>query len=134
MDGKGRRSKGQSGERELAGLLSKALGHEVVRNLDQARDGGPDVWGLPGVALEVKRQERVTLEPWWEQAVQQAHRSQVPVLAYRQSRKPWRFRVPLGECVPGLVLPLDLDHTCELSLQGFLVWYASGAGDDRHEK
>ena len=52
-------TKGKSAERELAKLLGDHLGLELSRNLDQTRDGGYDLIGLPGIALEVKRCERL---------------------------------------------------------------------------
>lgn len=47
--------KGKEGERELARLLREHLGDGVSRNLEQARNGGADLNGLPGWCVEVKR-------------------------------------------------------------------------------
>jgi len=49
------RRKGADGERELARLLREALGAGVFRNLDQPRQGGADLLGIAGWAIEVKR-------------------------------------------------------------------------------
>lgn len=93
------RAKGKAGERELIGELKKLLPEELTsemcRNLDQTRDGGHDILGLDGWALEVKRYSEVTpadLERFWNQAVEQARNdnSGAPALCYRQDRRPWR--------------------------------------------
>jgi Holliday junction resolvase len=109
--GKMQRNKGAAGERELAKLLSDQLGAEVSRNLLQTREGGHDLDGLP-FALEVKRQEGLKINTWWKQAVTQSQTSGLaPALAYRQSRRPWRFVV--------LCPALTGDHTAEISLGAF---------------
>jgi Holliday junction resolvase len=89
------RNKGATAERELFRLLHDQLGFVVERNLTQTRGGGADSVSIPGLAIEVKRQERQWVEAWWLQARQQAG-DKTPVLAYRRSRQPWRFVVPLG--------------------------------------
>ena len=88
------RRKGASGERELRRLLCDALGIEITRNLAQSHRGGCDLLGVGPWALEVKRQERLALTQWWYQACEQSVDA-IPALAYRQSRKPWLFMVPL---------------------------------------
>lgn len=119
------RTKGKTAERELANLLGHRLGLSLERNLDQWRSGGFDLLGLPGVALEVKRCETVALKQWWNQTLSQAGRDLIPVLAYRQSRKPWAFVVPLswltGEDLPNdTTATLDLDGFCQL-VQRWLI-------------
>jgi Holliday junction resolvase len=94
--GKSQRTKGAAAERELAKLLSERLSCDVKRNLNQVRDAGHDLDGLP-FALEVKRQEVLRIRDWWTQAVEQGKLcDKPPVLAYRKSRHPWRFVVPCG--------------------------------------
>lgn len=112
------RRKGATGERELIRLLRERLGTDIVRNLGQSRDGGHDLLGVGRFALEVKRCEKLALPSWWRQAVEQAEKAELyPALAYRQSRQPWRFVVPLavlmGEPVGSqAVATLDLDGFC----------------------
>ena len=92
------RRKGRAGEQELARLLRDELGAAITRNWQQqAAVGGQDLLGLDGYAVEVKRYATATfadLERWWRQAVAQAPRGAVPVLAWRCDRCPWRFLVP----------------------------------------
>lgn len=71
------------------------------RNLDQVREGGHDILGLDGWAIEVKRYAEVLpadVERWWGQAVEQAKKITwkhvQPALAYRADRRPWRIVVP----------------------------------------
>lgn len=124
--GVSQRNKGKRGELELAHLLEENLGVSVTRNLMQTREGGYDLNGLP-VALEVKRQERVTLPQWWQQVCEQGGRAgKLPVLAWRGNRQPWRFRVMLrfidGETPPVYcyTADLDLDAFCYILREKYL--------------
>ena len=114
------RSKGASAERELGKILAEATGATWERNLDQCRDGGPDLLcpDFPAVALEVKRREKLDLTRWLIQAACQAKAGQIPVLAFRQSRRPWQFIIPLATIDDGAP-PAAL---CQLSLDGFVWW------------
>lgn len=94
------RDKGQRGEREFLKLLEKELPIKLERNLDQTRDGGCDLLGIKELAIEVKRCETLCINNWWEQALEQAGKDQYPVLAYRQSRKPWQVMIPLSLLAP----------------------------------
>lgn len=122
--GNSQRRKGKDAELELAEKLRERLGVKVERNLNQNREGGYDLKGLP-VALEVKRREALSLTTWWEQAVEQAVGTRkLPVLAWRQNRQPWRFRVPLpffGAYGPMSVWiqPKTLEHTADIDLETF---------------
>ena len=112
------RRKGASAERELFGLLRDELGLMVERNLAQTRNGGADSVSIPGLSIEVKRQEKAFAEAWWRQACEQAG-SDTPVLAYRRSRQPWRFVLPL-EWVTGQWSPnLRNSLRCEVGLREF---------------
>lgn len=121
MNGKGCRNKGANGERELLRLIGDRLGIDLSRNLDQSRDGGADCLDLSGIALEVKRCESLQLSQWWNQAIRQATKGQIPVLAFRQSRKPWAIVVPLSwltglEFPPSAIAQISLDDFCQLFL------------------
>ena len=94
------RDKGARGEREVARLLAEELGTAVVRNLAQAREGGADLLGVGGFAVEVKRARRATpglVRAWWAQAEAQAETAgKVPALLYREDRQAWQAVVPLA--------------------------------------
>jgi Holliday junction resolvase len=113
--GKSQRDKGKRGERDFLNQLGELLGDRLARNLNQSDGGGCDCISIPGYAIEVKRHESLSVGSWWKQAQQQAQAAgAVPVLAYRQSRKPWVVVVPL-ERLTGKPSP----HTVQLSLEGF---------------
>ena len=113
---KSQRTKGANAERELVRALGEYLNLDVRRNLSQVRDSGHDLDGLP-VALEVKRQEQLKLGSWWEQAVTQAEEARKPpALAYRQSRQPWRFRLPEWVLSGKAVRSNGLDYTIECGI------------------
>ncbi len=119
--GAAQRRKGANGERELANLLADELGFDVVRNLEQVRSGGCDLIGIEPFAIEVKRCERLALTAWWSQACDQAD-TRIPVLAYRQSRHPWLFRLPLEFVIDGSIFgPWHRRPVCELMIEGFCL-------------
>ena len=91
------RQKGQRGEREVCKILAEQLGGEYKRNLSQTQDGGYDVLGLEGWAIEVKFQENLSIEKWWKQAVEQSSKDKKPVLFFRKSRTDWRVVVPYAD-------------------------------------
>lgn len=108
MGGRMSRNKGKRGEREVIALLQpvvtkayKRKGYpeseipRLQRNTMQSDGGGFDIHGLEWLALEVKYQETLCLPAWWRQTCRQAKVSSrlTPVLAYRRSREPWRFRM-----------------------------------------
>lgn len=116
MDGKGARKKGQVGEREFLKLLTQELRLEepLTRNLEQVRFGGfdnrPDQ--LEGFAVEIRRREQLSLGSWWETVVDEALAIQnCPVLAYRQSRQPWRVQLPFFVQVEELLTPQLLNYS-----------------------
>ena len=81
---KSQRTKGAAGEREIANILSDALGIAVRRKLGQARDSGHDI-DLPGFSVEVKRRKRIAgLYEWIAQA-----ETQTPALMIRADGKDW---------------------------------------------
>ena len=109
------RRKGKAGELEIARLLRELLGADVTRNLVQSREGGADLLGVPGWAVEVKRAARARLSEWWLQTCQQAESTgQKPALFYRLDRQPWRVVVALRHVTAGfenapLALRLETD-------------------------
>ena len=96
------RRKGKAGELELVRLLREHLGADVARHLAQARDGGVDLLGLPGWAIEVKRANRPRLAEWWLQTCMQAEVTGLrPALFYRLDRQPWRVVIALRHVAKG---------------------------------
>lgn len=124
------RSKGQRGEREVRDFLQKVVDEvafekkmlfapEVKRNLMQSMEGGHDLVGIPGIAVEVKFCENPQVDKWWEQTLKQAARSKgLPILIYRKTRAPWNVvmvgSLPLGE--------ENFSCRVTITLSAFLDW------------
>jgi hypothetical protein len=98
------RTKGQSGEREVAALLSTLTGHDVRRRVRQ-HFGDADLVGVPGWSIECKRYAITSpgkLAVWWKQAMHQAiDAKELPVLLYRADRVGWRCVWPAGLHIEG---------------------------------
>lgn len=136
------RAKGANGEREIADDLNwivysamKDLGMEptmqsIQRNQNQSAVGGADLTGTFNMAIEVKRQEALSINTWWAQCVASAaRRNEVPVLLYRQNRGKWR-------CVTNMEVPLrDVSGNvygatqvrAEMDYESFKAWFKEQA-------
>lgn len=80
------RNKGAAGEREVCAILRNWIGEEFSRNLDQTREGGGDVPFGP-LLLEVKRQERLKMIEWQQQAVDSAaNAGLLPAVVWRRNK------------------------------------------------
>lgn len=133
------RQKGAGGEREIADdlnfIIYKAmqdLGCEdptmrsVQRNQNQSAVGGADLTGTLGVSIEIKRQEQLSVNTWWEQCTAAARQNGgIPVLLYRQNGKKWR-------CVMNATLELPtveasryayVPARAEIDYETFKVWF-----------
>ena len=123
------RAKGAAGEREFCRVLGDLLGDALVeplkRNLEQTRNGGHDILGLEGFALEIKRYKRVKdgdIKKFWEQACEQAERAGgYPALAYREDLQSWRVRIPMEVLWKDMTSTWELDYTAELSVEAFAM-------------
>ena len=118
--GKSERRKGAAGELELARILSEELGVEMKRRLNQTRDSGYDLEGL-NLAIEVKRREKADVMGWWRDAVKKSD-GKIPVLAYRASRQPWRFMMPVEALMHGHHFVNNYADTATLFTSGFAYW------------
>jgi Holliday junction resolvase len=94
--GRSNRNRGAAAERELARWIKDELGVEVSRNLKQyQRSQEGDLTPLGPFLLEVKYHARLNVREWWKQAVVSAKAcGLIPVVAYKVSRKGWRFLLP----------------------------------------
>ena len=90
--------KGASGERELAAVLT-GYGYEIKRGGSLSFGEVPDLVGLPGVHIEVKRVERLNVPEAMQQAVNDSQRFQdgIPALFHRRNRQPWLVTVRLED-------------------------------------
>lgn len=143
------KNKGANGEREVIGLLQpiidsvfgldleadevNGLGRfelgvpELRRNLEQVRSGGHDVEGIPWLAIEVKRQEQLGINNWWEQTIRQAGEKALPVLIFKQNRKKWR--VMMYGSIEGL-----LKARVEISLEDFKEWFRLAMIEEKNRR
>ena len=96
--GKSSQRKGAAGERELVAVLNE-YGFETQRGGSETFGTVPDVVGLPGIHIEVKRVERLNLPEAMRQAVRDAERFQdgMPALFHRRNRQPWLVTVRLDD-------------------------------------
>ena len=87
--GKMSREKGKRGEREVAQIL-REHGFEGRRGVQyHGGPDSPDVTGLPGFHLEVKRVEALRLWDSYSQAVDDAADGEIPAVVHRSNDKPW---------------------------------------------
>jgi hypothetical protein len=106
----------------------QAASKMVQRNQNQTAVGGCDLSNVFGMAIEVKRQEQLSVGTWWVQAVKSAERNQeLPVLIYRQNRKPWRIRTYAWLALPGAAVgswSRQQQIVAEFDLDTFKGWFA----------
>ena len=90
--------KGADGERELAGVL-RGYGYEIERGGSLSFGEVPDLVGLPGVHIEVKRVERLNVPEAMRQAERDAahFRDGMPALFHRRNRQPWLVTLRLED-------------------------------------
>ena len=112
------RRKGATAENELAGVIGELLGISLKRQLGQERDGGADI-RLGRAHIQVKRCETLAIPAWWRQAVADAGDG-LPVLAWRQSRRPWTFRVPLPAVLDSGIGATE--PTCDMGIEAFAMF------------
>lgn len=96
--GKASQRKGADGERELAAVL-REYGYEIKRGGSMSFGEVPDLVGLPGVHVEVKRCEQVRISEWMQQAEADSKRFRdgMPVVFHRRSREGWRVTMNLAD-------------------------------------
>ena len=98
MSGKTSQRKGADGERELAALLHEH-GYEIERGGSLSYGTVPDLTGLPGIHIEVKRVEKLNIGEAMAQAVRDAERFHdgAPTVFHRRNRQPWLVTMQLED-------------------------------------
>ena len=88
--GKASQRKGRAAELELCRLLNER-GIPATPGDPLSFGTQPDVSGVPGVHVEVKRHERIEIMTWMRQSEQDAERFRdgAPAVFFRRSREPW---------------------------------------------
>lgn len=89
------RNKGKVGEREAAELL-RNHGFDDARRGMQFRGGpdSPDVVGLPGHHVEVKRCESLSVYVAMDQANKDRREGEIPLILHRRNNRTWLAIVP----------------------------------------
>lgn len=95
--GKSSQAKGRHAELELVRVLQE---NGIPAEPGQAVSYGstPDITGVKGIHVEVKRRENVNLSAALEQAQQDAARfgDGLPAVFHRKNREGWRVTMPLS--------------------------------------
>lgn len=91
------------------------------RNQNQSAVGGSDVSNPFALSIEVKRQEQLAVNTWWNQCLAAAAvHSEIPVLVYRRNSQKWAVilygEIPLPDGTAGARV------RCEISMDSFLQW------------
>lgn len=123
-------TKGKAGEREAVKLIQPWVNEvyasldmqapDLLRNQMQTAVGGYDIVGLNWLALEVKRQEQLSLNAWWNQVTKACKDGQVPVVMFRQNRKKWRFLITSWLHTGGQG---HMECRCEVDSDTFERWF-----------
>lgn len=95
---KSQQRKGADGERELAAVL-REHGYDIRRGGSLSFGEVPDLVGLPGVHIEVKRVERLNITEAMAQSIRDAERFRdgAPAVFHRRNRQPWLVTMRLSD-------------------------------------
>ena len=139
------RDKGARGEREVLNAMQRVVdkviselrlerakvGREgpdqlqLLRNSLQSAVGGYDLVGIDWIAVEVKRQEKELLQPWWNQTLESIRNkpSLMPVLVHRGNGLSWKVRM-YGYLLAGdLSAPVKIKCPVDITFDAFLIWF-----------
>ena len=84
------RDKGKRGELEAAHLLQD-YGYDARRGQQYAgANGDPDVVGLPGIHIEVKRVEKLNIDDALDQSIRDSREGEKPVVMHRKNKTMWK--------------------------------------------
>ena len=92
------RRKGAVGEREIAKYL-REHGFAEARRGQQFKGGAdsPDVVGLTGFHIEVKRVERLDLNAAMEQSIRDCGENETPIVVHRRNNDYWKVTMRLDD-------------------------------------
>ncbi len=89
--------KGRAAELELTRILQDC-GYPAEAGRARSYGEVPDISGLPGVHIEVKRRENVNLSAALEQAKRDSERfGGLPAVFHRRNRESWRVTMELRD-------------------------------------
>ena len=103
------KQKGACGEREAAAVLNDVLGVRCRRGQQfKGTQDSPDVEGLPGFHLEVKRRERLNVAAALARCDEESAEDDIALLLHRRNREPWAVTLYLTE------LPLAVERLARM--------------------
>jgi hypothetical protein len=115
------RNKGKSGEYEFiekfGAFFTAFTDKPCERNLEQTRYGGSDITNVSPFCIEIKRVEDTgngNKNSWWKQVSKAASSEEIEVVAFRPSRQPWKFLVPVR------LIGVQLDNFMEIDEDTFV--------------
>lgn len=136
------RQKGAEGEREVYRMLNTIIAGVMTdmdfpaeeiekartmiqRNQNQSAVGGNDLTNTFGMSIEIKRQEQLSVNTWWEQCKKAAEKNNdLPVLMFRQNHKPWRIRTYGFLHTPGTTGGWSsVQAVCDFDVETFKTWF-----------
>ena len=90
--------KGAVGEREIAQYL-RDHGYSDARRGVQYQGGAdsPDVIGLRGFHIEVKRVEHLNLNDAMEQSIRDSAKDEIPIVVHRKNNDFWKVTLRLDD-------------------------------------
>lgn len=97
---KNSKRKGKTGELELAKKL-REFGYDARRSVQyngKEEEGQPDLLGLPGIHIECKRTEKLSLYDAVDQAKRDSQgKEELPVVFHRKNHCEWLVILPLDD-------------------------------------
>ena len=113
------RKKGAAAELEFCHRFQPFFHVPLKRNLLLTREGGSDVDGCIPFVIEIKRVEDTcngNKNSWWKQvrAAVRNPEEDIPIVAFRPSRQPWKFLVPTA------LMDIDCEGYAEVTEDTFL--------------
>lgn len=98
MSGRSSQRKGREAERELSGIF-RSLGYDTRPGIPLSYGEEPDIVGLPGIHVEVKRVEKLNVLEAMQQSIRDSERFKdgSPALFHRRSRSPWLVTMRLDD-------------------------------------
>lgn len=91
------RRRGGVGEREVVAVAHAHGFADARRNFGSGAQGGGDITGVPGCAVEVKYQESLNIWNALAQCETAATSIETPVVAFRRNGSQWYAALPLDE-------------------------------------
>lgn len=101
MSGRSAQAKGRRAEIELAAYLRESGFAAAQPGAPLNYGTEPDITGVDGLHIECKRHEKLEINKWYDQSAADAGRMQdgIPVVMFRQSRRPWMIVLSLSDFV-----------------------------------